>query len=536
MKILSILRLATLSLLMIFMQQVHCARNVGAQSPAEAAVQKIVNTAAVAVEQEKGELAIAFVESNLIIKKSTEIMDNARELLLNKDTTQLEDLQNIKTIIEHNKAIVMAQQKLEKMRDEIAKKVEKDIAPEGYWGKFVAGAKNFGSGIASFFTPGIGTEEEKATARLMIKGLTDQEVKITEKYALLQKDLTAAEKVQLKSRYDLIVAYIEAAIYEQQIITGDTKSSMIKRGLLLGAAAAGTVATGALLKSKYFGEEEAAGEEPEEEKPTGEKPEEKKPEAEVVVPKAEKTASDMRPTDLDKLRKENVEAVKKHAIEESTPYQVGKWLKDVPGKVYGAAQSVVGTVSEAFKNRGETPENPEEQGITELARELSKGLEGVKETSKDIAEAAREAYESIEERRPGTTVPTLSDIEKAASEMRPGVQKYLQEAHESIEERRPETTVPTLSDIGKAASEMRPGVQKYLQEAYESVKEKIPSASQVWQTAKGLTNTAENKLRGYLPNADLEKEGSEGQKPNEEELDLEGLGLSEEEGVEQQNE
>jgi hypothetical protein len=221
MQIMSIVRLATLSLLTMFIQQIYCARtSVAAQSPAKVAVQKIVDTA-IAVEQSEGGLAIAFAEFNRIIKKSIEIMDNARESLLNKDTTQAEDLLNVKKIIEQNKTIIMVQQKLEKMRDEIAKNVEKGIVSEGYWGKFVAGAKNFGSGIASFFTPGIGTEEEKATARLMIKGLTDQEVKITEKYALLQKDLTAAEKVQLKSRYDAVIAQIEAAINEQKEITGD---------------------------------------------------------------------------------------------------------------------------------------------------------------------------------------------------------------------------------------------------------------------------------------------------------------------------
>jgi hypothetical protein len=220
MQIMSIVRLATLSLLTMFIQQIYCARtSVAAQSPAKVAVQKIVDTA-IAVEQSEGGLAIAFAEFNRIIKKSIEIMDNARESLLNKDTTQAEDLLNVKKIIEQNKTIIMVQQKLEKMRDEIAKNVEKGIVSEGYWGKFVAGAKNFGSGIVSFFT-GIRTEEEKATARLIIKGLKDQKVKITEKYDLLQKDLTAAEKVQLESRCYLIFSAIWDAINEQGLITGE---------------------------------------------------------------------------------------------------------------------------------------------------------------------------------------------------------------------------------------------------------------------------------------------------------------------------
>jgi hypothetical protein len=156
-------------------------------------------------------------------KNAIEIIDNAREHLLNKDTTQLEDLQNIKIIIEHHKATLMAAQKLEKIRDEIAKKVEKGIVAEGYWDKFVAGVKNVGAGIVSFFTAGTGTEEEKRRARSIIGWLTFEKRQAADKYLLLQKDLTAVEKAQLKSRYDAVIAQIEVAIYEQQIITGDIK-------------------------------------------------------------------------------------------------------------------------------------------------------------------------------------------------------------------------------------------------------------------------------------------------------------------------
>lgn len=249
MKNINIFRVIMVALLALSAQQVHCARTSSV----------VAKQAAVAINTGVGQdlaLATTFAESELIVKKATENMNAARESLLSKSTTQAEDAQNVKIIIEQNYAIVMAKQKLEKMRDELAQKIEKDVAPEGYWSKFVAGAKNVGSGIASLFATGTGTEEEKETARQVIKGLTEQEVKVTEKYALLQKDLPLAEQAQLKARYEAIVAQFEAALYAQQLITGDMKSSMIKRSLLLGAAAAGTVAAGVMLKNKYFGAEE----------------------------------------------------------------------------------------------------------------------------------------------------------------------------------------------------------------------------------------------------------------------------------------
>jgi hypothetical protein len=237
----SMVRLATLSLLMMFIQQVHCAA-----SRAGAAIQPIVGMT------EYG-LVGAFFESELILEKLLKIMNNAHEFLLNKNATQVEDLQNVKIIIEHTKVMAMAIQKQKKMWDEIKKMkdVERDnaqmyvnelnkmtygeresIVSEGLE-KFVAGVKNVGAGIASFSTAGTGIEEQKAIARSIIRMLTGGEVRIAKAYALLQKDLTAVEKAQLKSRYDTVIAQIEAAIYEQEIIIGDTKSNKTKRDLLL---------------------------------------------------------------------------------------------------------------------------------------------------------------------------------------------------------------------------------------------------------------------------------------------------------------
>src|SRR5438132_1085135 len=131
MKIINIFRVITLSLLALSAQQAHCARG-GARRPIVAKQAAVAISAGAAVGQEIA-LATTFAESELIGNKATEVMEAARELLLSKDTTQADDAQNVKTIIDQNDVIVMAKQKLEKMRDDLAKKVEKDIAPEGYW-------------------------------------------------------------------------------------------------------------------------------------------------------------------------------------------------------------------------------------------------------------------------------------------------------------------------------------------------------------------------------------------------------------------
>lgn len=264
MKFISILRLIILSIMINSMHQIHCARATQYPLKNESNAQAVQTIATIAKVEEgnMGELAKTFAETQLIIEKATNLMNRAYDLLLSKGSTQEDDFKNVKIIIEQNQAIVIAQQKLEKMQNTVAKTVEEKIIPEGYWNKFVAGVKNIGSNIAALFSAGTGTEEEKTTARLIIQGLNEQEAKITKKYALeynnlvtsafmQQTNLTGPEQVQF--RYNAIIKQIEATIYEQQIITGE-KSSTIKRNLLLGAAGAAAILGGIMLKSKYFQE------------------------------------------------------------------------------------------------------------------------------------------------------------------------------------------------------------------------------------------------------------------------------------------
>ncbi|HLW72754.1 MAG TPA: hypothetical protein VKR54_01765, partial [Candidatus Babeliales bacterium] len=84
----------------------------------------------------------------------------------------------------------------------------------------------------------------------------EQQARITQIYGtLLKTDLTSSEQVQLKGRYEAVIAQLNDAIYEQQLITGDVMST--QRKILLGAAAAGTAA-GLVLARQYFSTSDAA--------------------------------------------------------------------------------------------------------------------------------------------------------------------------------------------------------------------------------------------------------------------------------------
>lgn len=462
MKVMNIVQLALLSLVAIFMQSVDC-RTIG-KSPVET-VQKVAATTAQIEQENMGELAVAFAESKVIIGKATEAMNNARELLLSKDATQADDLRNVKTIIEQNKIMVLAQQKLEKMRDDIAKKVEKEVVEQGYWNRFVAGVKNVGSNIASFFTR---TEEEKATARLIAKGLTDQEVKITEKYALLQKNLEDTQKAQLKGRYDAIIAPMEAAIYEQEVITGDAKSSMIKRGLLLGASAAagsmigtipGIMVSDMMLK-KYFGKEGEIGkkgEEIEEEKPEifgksiiEQQRERKAPTfGEIGTAVGQRLKEAAQKTDVSEAMRKEREARAVPTVGEmwgaakeyfTGPGQPAQKEEDIEGvtlkDLLALKNYIVDRISKALSVESEVAERlAEESGLLEgfAAEDYAEGFAKLKEAAQEtnIAEAIRNG---LKERG----APTIQEIIEAVKERAESAQKKgaltIQEAIEAAKE------------------------------------------------------------------------------------------------------
>jgi len=95
MKNINIFRVIMVVLLALSAQQAHCARTTSV----------VAKQAAVAINTNTGVgqdlvLATTFAESELIVKKATANMDAARESLLSKSTTQAEDAQNTKTIID----------------------------------------------------------------------------------------------------------------------------------------------------------------------------------------------------------------------------------------------------------------------------------------------------------------------------------------------------------------------------------------------------------------------------------------------------
>src|SRR5579863_8368526 len=215
--------------------------------------------------EQRGELAKAVVATEDIIAGAQMAINEARGSLFScyggSCSTGKEDKKNVSTIIAQNAIIVQAEQKLKKMTDTFIKKAEAELIEEGFFSKLVTGIKNFAAKIIAPFRVGYGkTEEGKENAPEIIKGLEEQQARITQIYGtLLKTNLTGSEQAQLKSRYEAAIAQLNDAIYEQQLITGDVMST--QRKVLLGAAAAGTAA-GLALAKQYFSTSEEINQQP----------------------------------------------------------------------------------------------------------------------------------------------------------------------------------------------------------------------------------------------------------------------------------
>jgi len=530
MKIMKLIYFVTLLLLASVTPQVFCAR--GASQPVSVAQSM---EAATVVEQGIGTLAATYVESDFIIAAAADHIKAAHELLFSKDTTIAEDVKNTNTIIVQSKVIVLAQQKLEKTQDIVAKKVETEVAPESYWSRFVAGVKNVGSGIVGFFTPGKGTDEEKAIAHLMVKILTEQEVKIAEKFALLQQNLNEAEKIALKQRYDAVVTQIEAAIYEQQTIIGDVKSGMIKRGLLLGAAAAGTAATGMFIKDKYFTEDESIMSRI---KTAAEKTDIQKAIAEGRAERQAPTVQDFQTVFTDKKLRDDI-STKSQELFDSGKKKAGE-----------AYKYVTKPVDPAVKARLDA-EGEDTEGFTwKDLQDYKKALE----VDRDIAERLDKENKELE-------IFTGEDFAPIVSDVKAGLTKAAQETDisKAIREGQELEQAPTIGDfkevsdgigaLWESAKEKAKAGLATVKEGAQNVGSKLKdlrdseAVQGAWEKAKDYGTQAKDsvvekyeELKSDLisPSANAEKEtilsslSSEDEEENEKEGEQEVLGAPEE--------
>jgi hypothetical protein len=241
MKIITIFRVLIVSLMVIFAQPVSCGGNMPMLP------QAVVVDEDMSVEQKK-ELAEAALKSEVVVAEATKVMDQAQNNLLG---SQNEDAQNVAAIIAQNEVIVGANQAINKLRAQLVKKVEG--TSEGYFSQFVSGLKNIGTKLLAPFRAGYGySEDEKENAPGIIVGLNAQKAKVIEKYVALTstKKIETEEQAQLKKRYDAIIAQFDDAIYQQQLITGEKRSTAFKMGAAVGAAAGAAIAKS--LVSKYL--------------------------------------------------------------------------------------------------------------------------------------------------------------------------------------------------------------------------------------------------------------------------------------------
>ncbi len=195
---------------------------------------------AVTIDQQKM-VAQATAEAEAIKQQATLIMNDAREQLLNNEINPIECARIIR---EQNLIIAQAQQKLKNIITQAIENVEANDVQQSYVGALI-------SGVLAPFKAGYGySEQEKAIAGLMVKGLNDQLKQIAGEYdEKMSMSATPQEQASLVGEYDQIKKELEQEIYQQQLITGEAMST--SRKLFWATVAAGGTVAGIALASKY---------------------------------------------------------------------------------------------------------------------------------------------------------------------------------------------------------------------------------------------------------------------------------------------
>ncbi len=200
------------------------------------------------VEKLKAEEAEEAYINFLVQKKKVNLaINDTRRKVLKGEITSTDA---IKIIKEQNAIIAkITDERSKKINSAIGKvKVADDQIQESSLSSFVSGSKDLGMRALAPFKSGYGyTEEQKAIAQRIIDGLMEQQARLTKDYEEAKKNsqLTPIERVNLKKRYETIIAELNDEIYQQQLITGDAMSTQRK---LFWAA----VATGAAVAGMYF--------------------------------------------------------------------------------------------------------------------------------------------------------------------------------------------------------------------------------------------------------------------------------------------
>lgn len=186
----------------------------------------------------------AFVQDMSVMQSAKADINDAVDSLFAEDKSQRFDELTAELIIKQIAILVPAEQRFKKMNNAFRLEKMEQSAEETYSTKFVNAIKKLGAALVAPFRGY--TQEEKDIARDIITKLVEQQEKITAKYDAFAAD----KKAQLKNRYEAVMAQMNNAIYEQQVITGDATSTQKK--LLAGAAVAAGTAAGLTLAKLYF--------------------------------------------------------------------------------------------------------------------------------------------------------------------------------------------------------------------------------------------------------------------------------------------
>ena len=126
-----------------------------------------------------------------------------------------------------------------------------DFEQQGYLEVIVSRAQELGQKAISPFQAGYGyTDEEKATAKRMIKELKKQKDEAQSDYEVARnKIIDPVKRNALKEDYKAMLTTLDDQIYQQQLIIG--KKWSMQRKLLWAAVGVGSFALGVMLVNQY---------------------------------------------------------------------------------------------------------------------------------------------------------------------------------------------------------------------------------------------------------------------------------------------
>jgi hypothetical protein len=212
------------------------------------------------------------------IASAKETMDSARDQLFESKTLQ-EDSNNIRTIIEQNLIITLAEHESKKLNEMLVKALSTGEGKQGYFSIL----QNVGLGILGRIKSVYSyTDDEKEIPHQIINGLERQKALITREFASKGGALIPALKNRLMMRYSAMMEQFDAEIHKQHIVTGQAMS--------FGKKVAWVTVTAAVAAALAFADKSEVI--PELTQPIALKP------TQLVTPKEEKKPITFEPTEL----------------------------------------------------------------------------------------------------------------------------------------------------------------------------------------------------------------------------------------------